>query len=84
MFEPLQVGVPGGTELLIVVLVLIVALVIPAVTGYWIGRDANRRGSDHHVAWGTMTFLSGLFSFVPFLVFVVFYVVVRDDIGSGD
>jgi hypothetical protein len=81
--RPLQFGVPGGPEIIVVLVVFLLLLAIPLGAGYWIGRDASRRGSDHGLAWGTMTFLSGMGSFFTFVPFVIFYFVVRDDLGTG-
>lgn len=79
---PLQFGVPGAPELVVLLLIVAILLVIPLAVGYWIAGDAMERGSDHHVAWGLMTFVSGLASLVGLLVFVVFYLVVREDVGT--
>ena len=76
---PLQVGVPGGIELAVILLIL----VIPLGIGYWVSQDAKRRGSSHHLAWGAMAFVS-VFGYGFFVVvFLVFYFVVRDDIGRA-
>lgn len=83
MASLLQLGVPGASELIVLVIILALLLVIPAAVGYWIARDAEDRGSDHHVAWGLMGFLSGFASWVGVAVFLVFYAVVRDDIGAA-
>ena len=81
MIAPLQFGIPFGTELAMLALVVIF-LGIPAIVGYWISQDVKRRGSDHHVAWGVMAFLTGLVYVVPVLVFLAFYLVVRGDVGE--
>lgn len=81
MLHPLQFGVPGGMELAVIFL-LVFVLAIPIAVGYWVSQDAKKRGSGHHVVWGAMTFLSGLAYLVPMVVFLVFYLIVRDDIGT--
>ena len=42
MLTLLQMGLPGGPELLIVIIIL---LVPGALVGRWVYRDAKRRGS---------------------------------------
>lgn len=75
---PLQFGVPGGMELAVIFLLLI----IPLAIGYWVSRDAKKRGSNHHLAWGTMAFVSVFGYGFLIIIFLVFYFVVRDDIGK--
>ncbi|MDX1748626.1 MAG: hypothetical protein R3324_22060, partial [Halobacteriales archaeon] len=74
----LQIGVPGGLELG----VLLIILVIPLSIGYWVSQDAQKRGSDHHLAWGAMAFFSVFGYGIFVIVFLIFYFVVRDDIGE--
>lgn len=56
---PLQFGVPGGPELIIIFLFL---LVIPFVMAYWVYNDAEARGNDNAALWavavGGLTFLT--------------------------
>ncbi len=76
MLAPLQFGVPGGMELLVVLLVL---LLVFGLVGRWIYRDAKRRGSEWAWQWGvgiSLLFLAGL---VPGLLGVVIYLLVRGD-----
>lgn len=77
MLDLLQIGVPGGMELAILLL-----LVVPILAGYWVSKDTKKRGSDHHIAWGVMTFLFGLGYVVPLIVWGIFYYFVRNDIGE--
>lgn len=42
---------------------------------YWVSRDARRRGSRHHVAWGVGVFLIGPLG-------LLLYLVVRGDVGG--
>lgn len=61
MSIPLQFGgVPGGVELLIIILVFLVVfvlfgLVVPLGVGYWIYRDATRHDNDDAVLWAAGT-----------------------------
>jgi threonine/homoserine/homoserine lactone efflux protein len=71
----LQVGVPGGIELLIVLFVTVLSLVVPLVVAVLIYRDAKRRGSRHALAWALGAFFGSL------VVWLLYYVV-RDEVGS--
>lgn len=76
MAVPLQIGVPGGLELLVLLAVLLVAF---GLVGRWIYRDARGRGSDWAWQWGvgiSLLFLAGL---VPGLLGVIVYLLVRPD-----
>ena len=72
----LQFGVPGGIEILIILLVFGLLLVVPVAVSVLVYRDANRRNSRHAVAWAVGAFLGGL------VVWVLYYVV-RDEVGTG-
>lgn len=56
---PLQMGVPGGPELLIIA---IVAIVVPFVLAYWVYNDAESRGEENAALWalavGALTFMT--------------------------
>ena len=61
---PLQFGIPGGPELLIV---LLIGLLVPLVLGYFVYNDATNRGNDNAALWAVavagltaVTFLGGL------------------------
>jgi hypothetical protein len=43
---PLQMGLPGGPELLIIGLLL-----VPFVLTYWVYNDAESRGDDRAALW---------------------------------
>ncbi|WP_157969316.1 hypothetical protein [Haloplanus rubicundus] len=45
---PLQMDLPGGPELLIIGLLL---LVVPFVLTYWVYNDAESRGDDGAAFW---------------------------------
>ena len=75
MLRPLlQFGVPGGIELLIVLVITLLSLVVPLVVSVLIYRDAKGRGSRHALAWAVGAFLGSL------VVWVLYYVV-RDEVG---
>ena len=65
---PLQFGVPGGPELLIILLIgLVVGLLIPLALGYFVYNDATNRGNDNAALWAVVvagltavTFFGGL------------------------
>lgn len=56
---PLQFGIPGGPELIIIGLI---ALIIPFVLAYWVYNDAEQRGNENAALWalavGGLTFLT--------------------------
>lgn len=71
---PLQFGIPGGPELLIIGLISLVFIAIPA---YLVYRDATRRGNDNAALWGVATLLGGLVaSLVGALLVVVLYLII--------
>ncbi|OYR39032.1 hypothetical protein DJ82_11395 [Halorubrum sp. Ib24] len=75
--QPLQV--PGGPELLIL---LVVLLVVFGLVGRWVYRDAKSRGSDWAWQWGVGIGLLFLFGLVPGLLGLLIYVTVRDEVGE--
>lgn len=70
----LQLGIPGGFEL------LLFNLLVAVVVGYFTYQDAGRRGANPTLWAGVMAAASLFLSLVGFLlVFAVYYfVVVRD------
>ncbi|MFB6108222.1 MAG: hypothetical protein ABEJ82_05185 [Haloplanus sp.] len=72
----LQVGVPGGPELLVVLLVLLLSFGVPLVVSIFVYRDAKGRNSRHALAWGVGAFFGSL-------VVWILYFVVRDEVGPG-
>ncbi|QPV62535.1 hypothetical protein I7X12_17655 [Halosimplex litoreum] len=71
MTVPLQAGIPGGTELFIILIIGLLLLAVPFVLAYWVYTDASRRGNDNAALWalavsglGIMTFFGGLLAFV--------------------
>ncbi|AZH24379.1 hypothetical protein [Haloplanus aerogenes] len=71
----LQVGVPGGAEILIMLFVFALSVVVPLVVSFLIYRDAKGRGSRHALAWALGAFFGSL------VVWILYYVV-RDEVGS--
>ena len=71
----LQAAVPGGIELLIVLVIALFSLLLPLVVAVLIYRDAARRGSRHALAWAVGAFLGSI------VVWVLYYVV-RDEVGT--
>jgi hypothetical protein len=54
----LQLGLPGGPELLIIGLVF---LILPFVFAYWVYYDAEKHGEDNAALWAVV---AGLASFL--------------------
>lgn len=77
---PLFGAVPGGPELFVVLLVLVVALVIPIGLAYWVYQDAAGRGNEHAAVWAVGTVIGGIVA--PLLgavaVGVLYVLVARD------
>lgn len=66
----LPFGLPGATELRVILLVLVVTI-LPA---YWVYTDATRRGADNAVLWAVLvgglvltTFFGGLLAFAAYV-----------------
>ena len=76
MLVPLQMGLPGGPELLIILLIL---LIPGALVGYWVYRDAKRRRSAWAWQWGVVVALLFPAGLVPGLLGVIIYLLVRRD-----
>jgi peptidoglycan/LPS O-acetylase OafA/YrhL len=68
---PLQLGVPGGPELLIVGVLL---LILPFVLAYWVYTDAQKRGNDNTALWalavGALTFLTFFGGILALVVYI--------------
>ncbi|MFB6106262.1 MAG: hypothetical protein ABEJ70_04740 [Halobacteriaceae archaeon] len=73
---PLQMGPPGGLELLVILFVMGVPLLVTLVATYLVYRSAARRDSRHALAWALGAFFGGL------VVWILYYVV-RDEVGPG-
>lgn len=76
MLAPLQVGLPGAPELLIV---LIILLIPGALVGWWVYRDAKERGSGWAWQWGVVVALLFPAGLVPGLLGVIIYLLLRRD-----
>ncbi|MFB6195316.1 MAG: hypothetical protein ABEI80_04030 [Haloplanus sp.] len=73
----LQIGIPGGPEIVIILLLVLLSFVVPLVVSYFVYRDAKRRNSRHALAWGLGAFFGSL-------VVWILYFVVRDEVGPGN
>lgn len=63
MALPVLLQVPGGAELVVIGLVLLLLLVVSVLwigTAYWVYADASRRGMDNATLWGVVTFFVGI------------------------
>jgi threonine/homoserine/homoserine lactone efflux protein len=72
---PLQVGFPGGIELIIFLFILFISFIIPLIISFLIYRDAKTRGSQHALAWGVGSFFGAI-------VVWILYFIVRDEVGT--
>lgn len=70
-------GFPGGMELAILAFFL-----IPLALAYVIYRDVGKRNTNHPYAWPIMTFLTAFPYVITVIPFLIFYYVVRDEIGN--
>lgn len=58
-------AIPGGPELLIILLVFVIfGLLVPVGVAYWVYRDAKARGDDQATLWALATVVAGMFVFV--------------------
>lgn len=68
---PLQFGLPGGPELLIIGLFFVV---VPFVMAYWVYTDAETRGQDNAALWalavGGLTYLTFFGGFLALAVYI--------------
>jgi uncharacterized membrane protein len=72
---PLQIGVPGAPELLVVALLF----VIPFGLAYWTYRDATARGDENAASWAVSMFLFTLLGLLPALVALGLWTTVRGE-----
>jgi uncharacterized membrane protein len=77
MVLPLQTGIPGGVELLIL---LIIGLILIALPVYFVYNDAKKRNNENATLWAVATLLGGLVGniFGALLVVVLYLIVGRD------
>lgn len=66
-------GIPGGPEVLVVLLVLVVVF---GLVGRWVYRDAKKQGSEWAWQWGVGVAVLFLVGFVPGLLGLVVYLLV--------
>ncbi|RJS98450.1 hypothetical protein [Halococcus sp. IIIV-5B] len=66
-------GIPGGPEVLVILLVLVVVF---GLVGRWVYRDAKKQGSEWAWQWGVGVGVLFLFGFVPGLFGLVVYLLV--------
>lgn len=68
---PLQFGVPGGPELLIIGVFFVI---VPFVLSYWVYTDAEKRGNENAALWavavGGLTFLTFFGGFLALTVYI--------------
>lgn len=68
---PLQFGLPGGPELLIIGLIF---LIVPFVLAYWAYTDAEGRGENNAALWavlvGGLTYLTFFGGFLALAVYI--------------
>jgi uncharacterized membrane protein len=76
---PLQFGIPGGPELLIVLLLFVLSLVVPFVLAFYIYTDAERRGEENGALWAVVAGLAAIVATpVDGLLVLLVYVLQRD------
>jgi amino acid permease len=70
-------GVPGGSELLIILLIALIGTVLPT---YFVYRDATKLNNENRTLWTVATLLGGLVGniFGALLVVVLYLIVGRD------
>lgn len=68
----LQLGVPGGPELLIIALLFFI--ILPFGMAYWVYTDAEGRGDDNPALWalavGVLTVMTFFGGFVALAVYI--------------
>lgn len=67
---PLQIGIPGGPELLIIGLLVIV----PFVLTYWVYTDAEKRNNDNAVLWALAVGLFTILTFFGGILVLIVYI----------
>jgi hypothetical protein len=77
---PLFPGIPGGPELLVIFLLLffLVPLGLAIGLGYWVYRDATRRGDDSAALWAVLVAVGCLVGILPGLVVAGAYLLTRE------
>lgn len=71
---PLQGSIPGGPELLIIVILGLIYLLLPFGLAYWVYNDADQRGNDTAALWavvvGGLTFLTFFGGILALVVYI--------------
>lgn len=71
---PLQFGVPGGIELMIILILGVFFLILPFVLAYWVYNDATQRGNENAALWavavGGLTFLTFFGGILTLVVYI--------------
>lgn len=67
---PLQFPVPGGPELVIILLIFL----LPFVLAYWVYTDASKRGNDNAALWALIVGVLTLFTLFGGLIALVVYI----------
>lgn len=75
--SPLQLGIPDGPELYVVLLIRLLVTAIPTLYVYY---DATQRNDENRILWTVATAIGGLVGHViGALLIVVLYLVVGRD-----
>lgn len=74
---PLQFGIPGGVELLILFIIGLILLALPV---YFVYNDAKKRNNENATLWAVATLLGGLVGniFGALLIVVLYLIIGRD------
>lgn len=71
---PLQFAIPGGPEILVFGLIMLIYLIVPFVLAYWVYNDADARGNENAALWAIavggltfLTFFGGILALVVYL-----------------
>lgn len=76
---PLFPGIPGGPELLIILLVILIMGVAPAIFVYY---DAGKNDNPHRLLWTVATLIGGLAgSLIGAGIVIILYLVVGRNQG---
>lgn len=79
---PLQLGLPGGPELLIVFVIglflFVLSIAVAGGAAYWVYNDAQKRGRDDATLWALGTLLGFLVAGVGGIAVLVVYFLVRE------
>ncbi|PSP47062.1 hypothetical protein BRC75_10830 [Halobacteriales archaeon QH_7_69_31] len=73
--RPLQFGIPGGPEILIILLIPVIAVAL----AYYIYTDAEKRGEDNGALWAVVAGLASIVaSPIGGLIVLFVYVLQRE------